>query len=191
MTWEEWTDARRLYGNISIVHLRHRSAAWPDLPLLFSGVGYMRDANLTLSVCLRCRDGRETRDADLEKRGGQRLSQGVAAAFSESEAAQLGVQLRGVNCMSQCKRPCTIALSGRARFTYLFGDLDPEIGAADVLAVAAAYAKSATGLLPRNVRPDVLQAGILGRIPPLDFNGELIEPIIPRPSHHTQKDDVQ
>ena len=149
----------------------------------------MQDAHLTLSICLRCRDGRETRDTDLDQRGGRRLSRAVAAAFSGSEAAQLGVALRGVNCMSQCKRPCTIALSGENRFTYLFGDLAPEIGAGDVLAVAAAYAKSETGFLPRNARPDVLQAGILGRIPPKHITDDLVESIPLPTSHHTKEND--
>ncbi|MEM8582274.1 MAG: DUF1636 domain-containing protein [Pseudomonadota bacterium] len=136
------------------------------------------DANgLTLSICLRCRDGRETNTADLTQRGGRRLSRSVAEHFGDSAAAKLGVHLRGVNCMSQCKRPCAIALSGPNRFTYLFGDLDPQQNADDALSVAAAYAQSEDGFLERAQRPKVLQAGILGRIPPLGFSGALVEPI--------------
>lgn len=135
----------------------------------------MAKTDVTLSICLRCRDGREVRDTDLTQRGGRRLAEAVAEVFADSEAAKSGVALRGVNCMSQCKRPCTIALSGPDRFTYLFGDLDPVLHRADVLAVAAAYVNSPDGFLPRNVRPEVLQPGILGRIPPLGFEGDLIE----------------
>lgn len=138
------------------------------------------ETELTLSICLRCRDGREERDTDLAQRGGRRLSQAVVAAYQHSEARRLGVRLRGVNCMSQCKRPCTIALSGPDRFTYLFGDLDPNMNASDVLAVAAAYARADAGFLPRNDRPEVLRAGILGRIPPFGFSGDLVEPLEPR-----------
>ncbi len=136
---------------------------------------------LTLSICLRCRDGRETRDTDLDQRGGRRLSRAVTNAFRDSLAARQGLCLRGVHCMSQCKRPCTIALSGPNRFTYLFGDLDPMLHAGDVLSVAAAYANSTDGFLPRSARPEVLRSGILGRIPPLDFGGDLVEPILPTP----------
>ena len=128
-----------------------------------------------LSICLRCRDGREVRDADLEQRGGHRLAQTVADAFPNSTAAQQGVRLRGVNCMSQCKRPCTIALSGLGRFTYLFGDLDPTLHTGDVLTVAAAYSEAKDGFLPRLARPEVLRASILGRVPPLDFVVDLVE----------------
>ena len=137
-----------------------------------------------LSICLRCRDGRENRATDLSQRGGRRLAQSVAAEFGTSAAAERGVALRGVNCMSQCKRPCAIALSGRDRFTYLFGDLDPTLHAIDVLTLAAAYAGAPDGFMRRNDRPPVVQAGILGRIPPLSFSGELVEAI------HMERDDA-
>ena len=130
-----------------------------------------------LSICLRCRDGREQQNADLDQRGGRRLAIEVAARFKVSAAADQGVALRGVHCMSQCKRPCTVALSGPGRFTYLFGDLDPTRHADDVLTVAAAYAVAENGFLPRRARPAVLQAGILGRIPPQLFSGDLVAPI--------------
>lgn len=148
------------------------------------------DDRLTLSICLRCRDGRERRDTDLDQRGGRRLARAVGAAFHGSLASSRGVELRGVNCMSQCKRPCTIALSAPDRFSYLFGDLDPDLHVDDVLAVAAAYADAPDGFLPRTVRPEVLRAGILGRIPPLGFAGDLVEPLhptIPHPPEETKK----
>lgn len=132
----------------------------------------------TLSICLRCRDGREKDDSDLDQRGGRRLARAVAKAHGSSKAERNGVRLRGVNCLSQCKRPCTIALSGVGRFTYLFGDLDPAIHASDVLTVAAAYADTADGFLPRAARPEVLRAGILGRVPPLGFTGGLVETLL-------------
>lgn len=143
-------------------------------------LGYMLDTlqnPSTLSICLRCRDGREERDTDLHQRGGRRLAQSVAAEFAASPAAKRGVALRGVNCMSQCKRPCAIALSGHDRFTYLFGDLDPTCHAADILELAVTYAAAPDGFMRRNDRPLVMQAGILGRIPPLSFSGDLVEAI--------------
>ncbi len=145
------------------------------------------DPEVTLSICLRCRDGREQRDSDLAQRGGRRLADAIAAQFDASEAARLGVRLRGVNCMSQCKRPCVVALSGAGRFTYLFGDLDPASHRPEVLAVAAAYAQAEGGFLPRSARPRVLQAGILGRIPPFGFAGDLVEPLTPTFSTQTEE----
>ena len=147
-----------------------------DLSPSFRQAGAVGDDGPTLSICLRCRDGREDRNTDLDQRGGRRLAYAVAYAFPDSTAASRGIRLRGVNCMSNCKRPCTIALSGPGRFTYLFGDLDPMLHAGDVLSVAAAYAEAEGGFLPRPARPRVLRTGILGRIPPLGFAGDLVEP---------------
>ncbi|MEM9755747.1 MAG: DUF1636 domain-containing protein [Pseudomonadota bacterium] len=146
---------------------------------------------LTLSICLRCRDGRETQASDLAQRGGRRLATAVVDMFAASDAERSGIELRGVHCMSQCKRPCTIALSGYGRFTCLFGDLDPTRHAADVLSVAAAYASSANGALPRASRPQVLQAGILGRIPPIGFADTPVEPLSVSHDHKNQQDRKQ
>ena len=159
------------------------------LPLPFGKADTMDDDGLTLSICLRCRDGREGSNADLDRRGGRRLAHAVADAFPDSTAASRGIRLRGVNCMSNCKRPCTIALSGPGRFTYLFGDLDPTLHAGDVLSVAAAYAEADDGFLPRPARPEVLREGILGRIPPFGFAGDLVEPLSLTPQHPTQESD--
>jgi predicted metal-binding protein len=89
--------------------------------------------------------------------------------------------LRGVNCLSQCKRSCTVALSGPGRFTYVFGDLDPEAPdhADAVLAVTASYAAAPEGFLAREDRPAPLRAGILGRVPPLSSASDLIVPLVP------------
>lgn len=69
--------------------------------------------------------------------------------------------------MSQCKRPCVVAFSGDGRFTYLFGDLDPDRDARAVLDAFALYCASPDGFMERCERPIALQAGILGRVPPL------------------------
>ncbi|MEM8664865.1 MAG: DUF1636 domain-containing protein [Pseudomonadota bacterium] len=128
---------------------------------------------ITLSVCLRCRDGHERAEDDT--RGGTRFARSILAAragqlATHTDAPERSLPphtIRGVRCMSQCKRPCTVAFSAPGRFTYLFGDLDPADHAADVLAAFVAYANAPEGFLPRDARPAPLQAGILGRIPPL------------------------
>ena len=160
-----------------------------DLPPPFGPAGTAGDDGLTLSICLRCRDGREDRNPDLDQRAGRRLAHAVAGIFPDSAAARRGIRLRGVKCMSNCKRPCTIALSGPGRFTYLFGDLDPTLHAGDVLSGAAAYAEAEGGFLPRPARPEVLRAGILGRIPPPGFAGDGVEPLSPTSQPPTHESD--
>lgn len=145
--------------------------------------------SVTLSVCLRCRDGTEAHADD--ERGGKRLADAIAAAFPDSALHRVGGRLRGVRCMSQCKRPCTVALSARRRFTYLFGDLDPTRDAAAVLQLAHLYVETPDGFLPRDARPPRMQAGILGRIPPLDGVSELVEPLAPALTPTRSEDDTR
>ncbi len=73
----------------------------------------------TLSICLSCRDGREE---FYMTRGGRR----IAKKLLNKNLLKKQVNLRGVNCMSNCKRACTISLTAKKSFTYVFGDIDPE-----------------------------------------------------------------
>ncbi|NJM89574.1 MAG: DUF1636 domain-containing protein, partial [Hydrococcus sp. RU_2_2] len=51
--------------------------------------------------------------------------------------------------------------------TLMFGDLLPLNSASAVLQFAEQYFESSDGLIKRQDRPEVLQKGILARIPPL------------------------
>lgn len=128
-----------------------------------------------MSICMTCRDGREA-DHDGE-RGGARLVRAVLARLARAHGPE--IQVRGVNCMSQCKRPCVFAISARNRFTYFFGDLDPEQpGDVDaMLAVCSRYLEAQEGFLRRHERPEPLQAGILGRLPPAFTSSDLVTPL--------------
>lgn len=128
----------------------------------------------SLSVCTRCRQPGFVGPDD--QRPGYVLAKTIHARFCDSAAAQLGVSLRGVRCMSQCKRPCAVALSGASKYTLVFGDLDPRTDAEAILQLARQYAATPDGLVMRPDRPEPLRAGILGRIPPLGLDGDPIDP---------------
>lgn len=139
----------------------------------------MRHSDLELpllSICLTCRDGRET-DRD-NVRGGTRLAEVVLARLGD-ETGLATFRLRGVNCMSQCKRSCAVSLAAPHRFTYLFGDLDPE--APDhvdaLLSLIPLYQDAPEGFLRREERPEPLRAGILGRLPPPNTASDLVMPL--------------
>jgi predicted metal-binding protein len=70
-----------------------------------------------------------------------------------------------VECLSACKRPCAIALTAPNKTSLMFGDLPPLASAADILKLCEKYHYSLDGIVPRNQRPEVLQKGILARIP--------------------------
>jgi predicted metal-binding protein len=125
----------------------------------------------SLSVCFRCRPP-EWEGEDEDRPGV------VLAETIEWEAHRRGVPLdvlRDVRCMSQCKRPCVVAFSGPGKFTYLFGDLDPAAHAADILDAFVLYASRPDGFLERFERPEIMRAGILGRIPPMRADARLVE----------------
>ncbi len=131
---------------------------------------------IVLSVCTRCRDGREAVHAD--RRGGARFADRLIEAIGERRGTLPAFHLRGVACMSQCKRPCVVALTGPHRYTFVFGDLDPADHAAAVLDLLPLYTADPQGRMPRPSRPAPLQAGILGRIPPPDAVGDPVHPLI-------------
>lgn len=62
-------------------------------------------------------------------------------------------------------RPCAIALTAPNKTSLMFGDLSPLESAADILKLCEKYRTSTNGIVPRNERPEVLQKGILARIP--------------------------
>ncbi len=124
-----------------------------------------------LSVCLRCRDGREAVSSDL--RGGTRLAHAVARAAASRD---LPMTLRGVHCMSQCKRGCVASLTAPGAFTYVFGDLDPAEPdhVAALLDILPRFAAAPEGFLTRDARPEPLRARILGRLPPIGTTSDLV-----------------
>ncbi len=133
----------------------------------------MDDRNtVNLSVCTRCKPPDFT--GPDEERPGYKLAGAVLDAVRENPSANL--RLRGVRCMSQCKRPCAIALSAAGKYTLLFGDLDPATTVSDILTLTDQYTTSPDGLVPRDQRPEPLRAGILGRIPPLGYDGDALDP---------------
>jgi len=69
-------------------------------------------------------------------------------------------------CLSACKRPCAIALTGANKTSLMFGDLSPLDSAVAILQLCEQYYPSIDGIIPRNERPEILQKSILARIPP-------------------------
>ena len=120
-----------------------------------------------LAVCTSCRPSGTPREPK-ENRPGFRLYEELLSKLRES-ALQDRLQLKPVDCLSLCPRPCGIALTSRGKWSYLFGDQAPSATAEDILECAALYLESTDGAMPRARRPQSLQAAILGRVPPLQL----------------------
>ena len=123
----------------------------------------------TLSICLSCRDGREE---IYMTRGGSRF----AKKLLNKNLLKKQVNLRGINCMSNCKRACTISLTAKKSFTYIFGDIDPENSeySESLIELVSKYSLSSDGFLRRRDRPLLFQSSILGRLPPIQCNSEIV-----------------
>ena len=123
----------------------------------------------TLSICLSCRDGREE---IYMTRGGRRF----AKKLLNKNLLKKQVNLRGVNCMSNCKRACNISLTAKKSFTYVFGDIDPENSeySESLIELVSKYILSSEGFLRRRDRPLLFQSSILGRLPPIQSNSAIV-----------------
>ena len=82
-------------------------------------------------------------------------------------AGEPDITLKPVECLSVCKRPCTVALAAPGKWTYVVGDLTRESHLEDIIAAARRYAASPEGIVPWRERPLSFRKGVVSRTPPL------------------------
>jgi predicted metal-binding protein len=127
-----------------------------------------------LFVCTSCssiwKDGRRVGES-----GGEKLLQRLQELHQDWEL-HTRFPIQPVECMSACSRSCAISFVASGKYTYLFGDLSPDLSpseVANVLECASKYYTHSEGLLPWAERPEPLKKGVLARIPPLEvYAGE-------------------
>jgi len=124
----------------------------------------------TVFICTRCRLPGSDRAA--EPLDGERLLTALLDA-ARGAMSPTGPEIRGVACLSNCNRPCTVAFVGPGKLTTVYGELgtDPEDAAA-VLAMAGLYAASANGITVWRDRPERLRRGLIACVPPFGFVGD-------------------
>jgi predicted metal-binding protein len=115
----------------------------------------------TLYVCTTCRDAADPAEGP---RAGARLHDALAQALAARPG--LPVRIEPVECLSVCKRPCTVAVASPGRWTYVYGDLDPAISADVILDGIGLYAGTPDGIVPWRERPQEFRKGVVARIPP-------------------------
>lgn len=113
-------------------------------------------------VCTTCRAQGGAPDA---ARPGERLAETMRRALGHQEDGPIAVET--VECLSVCKRPCTVALTGAGRWTYIYGDLDPDTGAETLLGFARQYRETRDGIVPWRERAEAIRKGVVARLPPL------------------------
>ena len=119
------------------------------------------DPAVTLYVCVTCRAGE---DGEGSPRPGRRLHDALADAQRRLDGSP-GFRIVEAECLSNCNRGCSIALTGPGRWSYIYGDLS-QASVEDLLDGASRYAATADGLVPWRERPTIFRKGVIARIPP-------------------------
>jgi predicted metal-binding protein len=118
----------------------------------------MGGSDVTVFVCISCNGS----DVGAER-------QGRILFDAVTVRAAGAVTVTPVECLAVCKRPCTIALAGEGKWTYVVGDLNPERDADDVIAACMSYAATTDGIVPWRQRPQSFRKGVVSRVPPIGF----------------------
>lgn len=126
----------------------------------------MSTTGATIFVCVSCRRSSDTAAEGFDRPGGE-----LSAALSAHIASRgiEGLTVEPVDCLAVCKRPCTLALKARGKWTYLIGDLDPAEHVAEIVDAAVSFERSENGILPWKERPPTFRRGVIARVPPLGF----------------------
>ena len=115
----------------------------------------------TIYVCTTCRLTGEPSEP-VADRAGARLHAALLVAAAQTP----DIAVRGVECLSVCKRPVTVGFASEGKWTYLYGDFAPD-SAKSLLEGARLFATAPDGLIPWKQRPDALKKGVVARLPPL------------------------
>ncbi len=113
-----------------------------------------------LHICTKCKAGEIL--AEGEVCTGRRLYEAISAL-----PAPEGVTVIPVECLSACNWGASVALSKPGAWGYVYGRM-LESHAAEILAGAAAYARTSDGLVPWRERPVIFRKQSLARIPPME-----------------------
>jgi predicted metal-binding protein len=116
----------------------------------------------TMFICVTCRG-----HGGDDERPGRVLFDAVKSRLPAH--SDCNVTVTPVECLSVCKRPCTVALMAAGKWTYVVGDLDPDSHVGDVVTMAVRYGQTNDGIVPWRERPQSFRKGVVARIPPLGF----------------------
>ena len=91
-----------------------------------------------------------------------------AQLLAKLENAELpaGVRVHGVDCLSNCKNGCTIVLKAAARWTYIYGNINPMSDFEQLCEGIVSYSDSEDGIVPWKQRVALFRKNSIARIPP-------------------------
>lgn len=121
----------------------------------------MGEAKHTLFTCITCDPGKAHNEPNNM---GNRMH--LAAKEAVAADAALGAQMdvQPVSCIGGCDHPCTIALAGPKKITWVFTHQGPDT-VGDILETAKLYISRAQGQMLPEERAPALQLGAFCKIP--------------------------
>jgi predicted metal-binding protein len=116
-----------------------------------------------LFICISCGCRGAEEAVEGEPADGRLLYDAVKALVAEM-GASAPVHVLPTLCFANCERGCTAGVTAPGKWSYLVGELSPEL-AADLLTYCAAYAKAKTGVVLPSGRPASMQTSVIARFP--------------------------
>jgi predicted metal-binding protein len=116
-------------------------------------------ASVELLVCTTCKRGQPVLEGD--EAPGQKLFQAL-----QDKGMPDGVNLRSVECLSNCPRGCSLVLRGGERWTYIYGNFNETDHVDTIIDGATRYQATDDGLVPWRERPEHFRKNCISRIPP-------------------------
>ena len=115
----------------------------------------------TLIICDTC-DYAPEQKLHEGRSGGEHFVDKVVAAAEASPT----VEVRRFSCLMNCKRHCSAALSSPGKVAYVLGGFGPTNEDAEALvAYAALYDESETGVVPYRQWPERVKGHFVSRVP--------------------------
>ncbi len=111
----------------------------------------------TLFVCVTCRSAA---DGAADPRPGARLFAAVSHAAADLDVVP-------VECLSNCRRSCSAAVTAPGKWSYVIGGLDPDRDVAEIVHFARLHRDHADGLPVWRERPEHIRKNTIARVPPM------------------------
>lgn len=133
------------------------------------GNNIMNDKH-TIFVCQSCA-GNWQGGKQVGNSGGYLLHQELTAQLADNPIAE-NFEIKAVQCMGACSRPCVVAFAAAGKSTYLFGDLDrtslAEVSQS-ILECANLYHSKPDGGMKWAERPEHLKKSVIGIVPSIEL----------------------
>lgn len=113
-----------------------------------------------LNICITCTAS--SANGTDEPRHGKLLFDRVTENCTDPD---MPFDILPIECLTNCKSGCSVALNGPDRWGYVYGNLDADM-IYDLCELARLYALTADGIVPWRDRPESLRRNVIARIPP-------------------------